>query len=229
MKSLLTGLLFLSLSTVFAQNTYHRITRLNIEQRWLRSAAAQVADPGTSLLLYGHGGATLGTSGASTGAVTNLNGAGHYDLNRVERVSGDTLFLAFPVLHNYNALHSQLVLFNGSASVSVTGAQQVSQPFNGTTGGIIFIAAEDRITFEAGASLDASGAGFRGGQPIVVTSDCNRFTVANGLAYGPGNWRGSSRGEGIGGISTTAFTSVAAAAQATPTTLPALVVETGAA
>lgn len=201
MKSLLTGLLLLSLTTIFAQNTYHRIIQINNGQRWLRSNAAQAAGTSTSLLLYQHGGATLGTSGGSTGQVTNFNGAGHYDLNRVERVNGDTLFLALPILHNYNPLHSQIVLFEHSASVSVTGFQQVSQSFNGTSGGVIFIAARDRITFESGASLDVSGAGFRGGAGTIANSDCNRLTVANGLAYGPGNWRGSSRGEGIGGVS----------------------------
>lgn len=200
MKFFLTGLMLLSLTTIFAQNTYHRIIQLNNGQKWLRSAAAQVAAPGTSLFLYGHGGATIGTSGASTGVVTNLNGAGHYDLNRVERVSGDTLFLALPVMHSYNSLHSQLVMFEGSPSVTVTGSQRVSRAFNGTLGGIIFIAAEDKITLAGGASLDASGAGFRGGATSVAASDCNRFTIANGLAYGPGNWRGSSRGEGIGGV-----------------------------
>jgi len=202
MKSILTGLLLLSLSTIFAQNTYHRIIQLNNGQRWLRSAAAQVASPGSSLLLYGHGGASIGTSGASTGVVTDLNGAGHYDLNRVERVSGDTLFLLFPVLKNYNSLHSQIVLFDGSASVSITGSQQVSQAFDGNLGGVLFIAAEDRITFEAGASIDVTGAGFRGGEGVESNSDCNRLTIASSLAYGPGNWRGSSRGEGIGGVPT---------------------------
>ena len=200
MKLLFSVLLVLSLSTLFAQNTYHRIDQLNTAQRWIRSDAAQAATPSTSVLIYQHGGATIGTAGASTGQVTSQNGAGHYDLNRVERIGGDTLFLALPINNTYRALNSQLVLYNGSPTVTVSGNQSVSQPYDGRLGGVAFIAATERITFAAGSSLDASGAGFRGGVGIESNSDCNRLTIASSLAYGPGNWRGSSRGEGIGGV-----------------------------
>jgi len=111
MKSFLTGLLFLSLTTIYAQNTYHQIIEINSGQRWLRSSAAQSSGASTSVLLYQHGGANLSSSGGNTGQVTNLNGAGHFDLNHVTRVGGDTLFFSLPIQHNYNPLHSQVVLF----------------------------------------------------------------------------------------------------------------------
>lgn len=202
MKQLLTSLLVLSLSLLFGQNTYHPITEVNNGQKWLRSSAAQSSGPSTRLLIYQHGGATLSTAGGTTGQVNDIAGAGHYDLNRVERVNGDTLFLSLPIKNNYQLLHTQLVLFESTASVLVAGVQSTDMAFNGSLGGITFIAADERISFSSGARLNASGAGFRGGEATISNSDCNRLTVANGLAYGPGDWRGSSRGEGVGGIST---------------------------
>ncbi|TXF90400.1 PKD domain-containing protein [Neolewinella aurantiaca] len=200
MKIFVTGLFIMSFSFLFAQNTYHQVTELNSGQQWLRSAAAQASAPGTSLLIYQHGGASISTSGGNTGQVTNYNGAGHYDLNRVDRVNGDTVFLTLPIRHTYSFLHTQVVLFETSPTVSVNGDQVVSQPFDGALGGVAFIAAEERILFRPGASLDASDAGFRGGQGTESDSDCNRLTIASSLTYGPGNWRGSSRGEGIAGV-----------------------------
>ena len=200
MKSLLTALLALSLSLLFGQNTYHRITEVNNEQRWLRSPAAQVSGPATSLLIYQYGGATLFAAGGMTGQVDELGGAGHYDLNRVARVNGDTLFLNLPVKHDYNLLHSQLVLFESTESVTVTGVMTTDMAFDGSLGGITFIAAGEQIRFESGAFLNAAGAGFRGGEGTEANSDCNRITIANGLIYGAESWRGSSRGEGVGDV-----------------------------
>lgn len=192
------GLLFCVLLS--AQNSYHVIVELNTSGQWLRSTAAQDADARTRILIYQHGGAEMSLSGSNIGQINEINGAGHYDLNKVTRVNGDTLFLAFPVIHDYALASTQLVLFQSWNQVFVTGEQVVSQPFDGSTGGIIFLAAEERIRLEKNAALHAEGAGFRGAAGREADSDCNRFTTANGEVYALANWRGSPRGEGIAGI-----------------------------
>lgn len=200
MKFILGGLCLLVSLCVHSQNSYHTVVSINAENQWMRSTAAQVADTDTYIFLYQANGASLSLSGNNTGQVSSLNSAGHYDLNRVIRVNGDTLFLANPINHSYNIARTQLVLFQGSKEVSVTGQQPVSQPFNGITGGVIFVAAKDKIHLEAGAMLNASGAGFRGANGVVAASDCNRLTSANDDVYASGNWRGAPRGEGIAGV-----------------------------
>ncbi len=200
MKIILSGICLLVSLCVCSQNTYHTAVTISTEGQWLRSTAAQVANANTRLLLYQADGASLTLSGADIGGVSSLNGAGHYDLNKVERVNGDTIFLAFPITHAYNLTSTQIILYQASEEVSITGQQLVSQPFNGTTGGVIFVAADRKIHLEASAMLDASGSGFRGAGGIQANSNCNRFTTADGEVYATGNWRGAPRGEGIAGV-----------------------------
>lgn len=193
MKSLLSSLLlFLSLNT-FGQNSYYTITEINPAQRWLRSNAAIAADASTRLLIYQYAGANIN----SIGAVSNLNGTGHYDLNKVIRTGGDTIFLALPVTHSYRLNKTQLVTFQSQENIELSGMQNVSQPFNGSTGGITFLAADGRITLNAGASLNVTGAGFRGAAGTQSASECNRVTQASGNVYALNDWRGSPRGGGV--------------------------------
>jgi PKD repeat protein len=196
MKLLFSSLALLFCASLYAQNSYHVIVEINASERWLRSTAAQVADGQTRLLIYQHGGADINSSGQ----ISNINGAGHYDLNKVVKVKGDTLFLAFPIIHDYALVSTQLVVYQSWKEVSVTGEQLVCQPFNGSTGGIIFLAAEVKISLEKNTVLHAEGAGFRGASGRESNSDCSRFTAADGEVYDLTNWRGSPRGEGVARI-----------------------------
>ncbi|MFK8164536.1 MAG: PKD domain-containing protein [Lewinella sp.] len=200
MKFLFSSICLLFCALLSAQNTYHVIVEINPSEQWLRSTAAQDADAMTRLLIYQHGGAEINLSGNNIGQISDLNGAGHYDLNKVIKTNGDTLFLAFPVIHDYDLANTQLITFQSWNEVFVTGAQEVSQPFNGTTGGVIFLAADERISLERNAVLDANGAGFRGAMGRESDSDCNRFTSADGEVYDINNWRGSPRGEGVASV-----------------------------
>ena len=200
MKFLFSSLSLLFCALLSAQNSYHVIVEINPSEQWLRSTAAQEADDRTRLLLYQHGGAQLNLSGGSIGQISNINGAGHYDLNKVTKVNGDTLFLAFPVIHDFVLVNTQLVVFQSWNEVFVTGEQQVSQAFNGSTGGIIFLAADESISLEENAVLHAEGSGFRGATGRESDSDCSRFTTANEEVYDLNNWRGSPRGEGVARI-----------------------------
>ncbi|WP_020568168.1 PKD domain-containing protein [Neolewinella persica] len=200
MKFLFSSLALLFCALLSAQNSYHVIVEINSSEQWLRSTAAQGADDQTRLLIYQHGGADINLSGSNIGRVSATNGAGHYDLNKVIGVNGDTLFLAFPITHDYALASTQLVVYQSWNEVSVTGEQLVSQPYDGTTGGVIFLAAESRISLEKNAVLHAEGSGFRGAAGRESDSNCNRFTSADGEVYDLANWRGSPRGEGIAGV-----------------------------
>lgn len=196
MKPIYTLAVLLFCANVSAQNTYHTIAEINAGEGWLRSTAAPVATLATRLLIYQHGGATINTSGA----INSLNSAGHYDLNSVSRISADTIFLALPVRHNYQLSATQLVFVEAAPTVTITGQVTNVPAFDGRTGGIRFLAADDTLQLAADADVRAAGRGFRGGVGTEADSDCFRLTNANGETYPAGNWRGSSRGEGVAGI-----------------------------
>ncbi|MEO0734620.1 MAG: hypothetical protein AAFZ52_17420, partial [Bacteroidota bacterium] len=196
----LVGLCLALAGVLSAQNTYHSITSLNQNDRWLRSPAAATLTAGTPLLLYQHGGAQMNLSGSNIGHISDLRGAGHYDFNRVLRIGGDTIFLALPLENSYDLTATQLVTAPRTATLTVTEAETVAQSFDGSLGGILFLAASDSMT--VAADLSARGAGFRGGQGRRANSDCNRLTAAREETYTLTNWRGSPRGEGVATIPT---------------------------
>ncbi len=200
MKFFLTHLGLLVTLSLVAQNSYHQPLEINSSGQWIRSSAATGSNTDTRLLIYQYGGATMNLSGGGVGQVSNLNGAGLYDLNKVVRVGGDTLFLAFPITNSYELNRTQVIRFEGAENVSLTGRQNISQAFDGRLGGITFIAAERSIQLEAGASISVASAGFRGGAGQLSNSDCNRFTSASGETYSGTDWRGSFRGEGVADI-----------------------------
>jgi PKD repeat protein len=196
MKPIYSLLALLLCASLSAQNTYHTIIELNAGEGWLRSSAAADVTLATRLLIYQYGGATINNSGA----VSSLNGAGHYDLNRVSRMGGDTIFLALPVRHNYNLAATQLVTFEAALTVGISGQDVATPAFDGRTGGIRLLVADDTLRLGADTDIRASGLGFRGGSGTEADSDCSRLTNANGETYAAGNWRGSSRGEGVAGV-----------------------------
>ena len=197
MRLFLNCLLLAAALPLFAQNSYATLSDINRDAGWLRSSTAAAA--GDFLLLYQPGGAAANQTGTNPGVVTAMNGAGHYDLNRVVRRGGDTLFLSLPLRNDYAPEHSQLIVCTATEVLTVDSAVSVPA-FDGSTGGVAFLAATQRLVIAAPVSV--AGAGFRGGVGTEADSDCNRFTVADGEAYGANDWRGSRRGEGIAGYPT---------------------------
>lgn len=180
-----------------AQNTYHEITELNGEERWLRGSLASTN--ASHVMIYQHGGATINLGGGETGYVNNLRGTGHYDLNKVVRMGGDTVYLANPIVNDYDLSNSQVIGVSADKELAFPNGLTVNQAFDGQTGGVIFLAANDQLTL--GGTFDASGAGFRGASGNESDSQCGRFTVINGEVYSMDDWRGSPRAEGVATIS----------------------------
>jgi hypothetical protein len=169
----IAALLFAHL--LVAQNSYHTIVTINTENRWLISLAANSVEIGQRVMIYQFGGATMQTTGNAIGSINDLGGAGHYDLNEVIGIRGDTLFLALPILHDYLLSKTHLVVSPPGPRLVIDEPVQVL-PFDGSKGGVLFLASRESLTINT--TLSANGAGFRGGQGIESDSDCSRFTVA---------------------------------------------------
>ncbi len=151
-------------------------------------------DGNLTLLLYQHAGATINTSGDFAGRVTDLGGTGRYAIRELAGRNQDTFFLSAPLTENFNPGQTQVVLATTPDQLTVDNMLTAS-PFDGTTGGVLFLVANDTITVSG--RILADGAGFRGGAGRSVDSDCSSLTRADALTYPLSSWRGSPRGESV--------------------------------
>ncbi len=186
-----SGLFLLRLASLGAQNTYLSVSE--VASTYAVSAQARAANVGDHLLIYQFGGARVETQGPATGQVSDLRGAGHYALTSVARIRGDTLHFSQAVRGSFEAAFTQVVTDAGAPRRSVGDVE--APPFDGRVGGVVFLAASERLTVTG--TIDAAAAGFRGGAGVQAPGSCNFLTQANELTYPSGNFRGSSRGEGV--------------------------------
>lgn len=193
---LTTSLITLLCTGLGAQNTYHQIGEIDPAGGWAILGSSAAVAAGSPVLLYQAAGAEAFTGGGRVGQLQTLNGAGRYAVNRVSATRGDTIFLALPVPLGFVAAHTQLVV--GLTEVPANGL--TADPWNGSTGGVAFVATSAPLTIDG--RISANGSGFRGGAGTEAASDCDRLTRADNLTYAADNWRGSSRGEGIASLPT---------------------------
>ena len=186
---LLLGLLLSG--SLAAQNYYLRPTTLTATYAVVDRPAG--AAPGDALLIYQWGGASAPATGQDAGSVNAYNGAGRWATTRITSVRGDSVFFGTANIEGMAVAFVQLVGTPVGAEVSV--GNRVVPPFDGRTGGVAYVVANDRITVTG--SLDASGAGFAGGAGEQKADDCNFLTVADKPTYAAGSFRGARRGQGI--------------------------------
>ncbi len=112
-----------------------------------------------------------GTSGDGVGrGYTALNSTGNYEFAAVTAVSGATLTLADPLTYSYESAAAtatdvrktfQVLRVPQHRDVTISGITTVT-PWNGRTGGVFVLDVNGTLSVNA-ATIDASGAGFRGG------------------------------------------------------------------
>lgn len=139
------------------------------------------------------------TDNTAFGAISNLNGAGLYEFNRIVAVSGATLLLAHQLQQGYQpGAGLQCVGYTLPDKARATDTLR-ALPWNGLTGGVLAAEALDTLWIEAPAI--ASGMGFRGGVSEQAQGvNCSVITFSNRYYYEAGNWRGSPKGEGLAPI-----------------------------
>ena len=142
-------------------------------------------------------GANLDLSNSdSYGDITDLNGAGQYEYNRIVEINGNDLLLEFELINIYQTAFTQVVGFDIYDAASVDGTLTPAS-WDGSTGGVLVLEVNGTLTINA--DIDASFRGFRGGVDFAVgDNNCNFLTNADDYAYETTNWRGSPKGEGIG-------------------------------
>ena len=169
-------------------NSYSNVTNVTIN-----SVAVSNATPfnvGDYVLLIQMKGATITTGNIQAfGTITNLNNAGNFEFATILSKVGNTLTFASNLCKSYTVSGLvQLVKVPVYNNVTITGTL-TSQPWNGTTGGIVAIKATGSITFNAG--INVSGAGFIGGTFTTSFFNCGDMNWANSSASA------GKKGEGI--------------------------------
>jgi len=140
--------------------------------------------------------------------------AGRFSLHRIESVAGEVATLnpalGAPYATGAGAV-AQAVVVPQYTDLMVTGGRVVAPAWDGTTGGIVAIAATGTVTIGAGGSIDVDGRGFRGTPSGTVFANTigqqgegdlgpgGAAVTANASGGGGGAISSCNRGPGGGG------------------------------
>ncbi|MFK7920593.1 MAG: T9SS type A sorting domain-containing protein [Bacteroidia bacterium] len=204
MKSFLTSLLLFLAFCLQAQltgtvNIYSGVSVVNGAAAKVTVASAAGFAVGDLVLLMQMQGAQINeNNNASFGSISSLNDAGLYELQRICDINSNEITFETNLINSYNTAAAsnpgiQLIKVPEYVNVDV-GAVTVPN-WNGTSGGVLVIAASGTINLVDNISLD--GKGFRGGTSLGVASPCNLLSDFPAYFYPSGGYEGNAKGEGI--------------------------------
>ncbi len=163
------------------------------------NAAALNASAGDLLFVLQMQGAQVdGTESPTFGTVTNLDGAGNFEMVTVQGVAGNLITLAAGcgLVNGYAAAaHTQVVWVPQYAALTVEDGGSITAPsWNGATGGVVVIQAG---SVDLNGLIDVAGLGFRGGALSNFANDpvTPRFVFRSTDAL-----TGAEKGESIAGF-----------------------------
>lgn len=193
--------------TSFAQNTsisgqvndYAKVENIDYCQAALVVSNTSGFSVGNTVILIQMQGASIeedDNQNSRFGTILSLNEAGLYEKASIRAIRSDSIFLESQLLNAYNT-DANVQLVNMPTYVNATVADTIkATPWDGETGGIIAISVENTLVLNA--PIDATGAGFRGGQIESSTNDCTGgFNNAANFIYPRNDWRGAPKGEGL--------------------------------
>lgn len=191
---------YLSAQTITGSVTYTETTISSFDavNPILTVADASGFVPGDEVLIIQMQGADLVTTdGATYGSVSNYDGAGSYELGIICEVAGNDITLDYFVENTYSTTSTvRLIKVPVYEDVTITGTL-TTDAWDGTTGGVLIVKAEDAITLLGDINMD--GKGFRGGTYTNSTITCQWFNTYLEYAYTSSDVAGR-KGEGIAEI-----------------------------
>lgn len=136
---------------------------------------------------------------SSWGAITNYNNCGNYEFVQVCSVGGATsITLDCPLTHDYTAAGKvQVIRVPRYCDLTInSGGVITSNPWNGSTGGVVVAEIAGNTVINAGGKIDVSAKGFRGGVlSNLAVFPSSQANTASTLAD-----NGAEKGEGIAGF-----------------------------
>lgn len=131
---------------------------------------------GDQVLLIQMKGATIDvTNTINYGTISSLGNAGIYEVRDITAISGLNITLS-AISRTYSTATGrvQLVRFKKSATSVSTPSSITAVAWNGTVGGVVAIAVTGTLTIASGHTINADGAGFRGGA-VSATSNATAW------------------------------------------------------
>lgn len=209
MRSSLTNAVAVFFSFLFSQslfsqnisgviNSYAKISAIDTCSGQLTVSSTTGFQPGGAVILIQMQGATMSSGNNSDfGKIQNINSCGLFEENEVVSVSPpSTIFLKYKLVNKYDVGNGAVQLVSFPKYQHATIADTLfSKKWDGLTGGILAISAQ-KLTFQA--PIVANGQGFRGGLATTISgNNCSWAIAQDEFTYGPNNWRGALKGEGI--------------------------------
>jgi PKD repeat protein len=179
-------------------NKYTRVKTVDTCSAQITVDNASLYTVGSKVLLIQMNGAVIKSSNNSSfGEVENQNNVGKYEINQIDSINGNTVFLKFRFLNEYfpNPGVVQMVSFP-QYDIAVVNDTLRPKPWDGETGGIIAFEANS-VTLNA--PIVASSVGFRGGA-VKAYNNCEAAEIHDNYFYAlntTGNNNGGPKGEGI--------------------------------
>lgn len=148
------------------------------------------------LIIQMQGAEIINSNNNSYGNISNLREAGKYEKAKIDSVALGEIYLENLPLNDYNLDGSvQVVSIPTFVNIAVTDTLRAA-PWNGRTGGVLILEAEDTIQLQS--AIIVSGQGFRGGTSTLnLPNNCQWFINNNDYRYNINSWRSSPKGEGI--------------------------------
>jgi len=185
-------------------NSYCTITAVNSVSNIVTVDNATGLSAGQRVLVYQAKGAAINAANSSAyGDLSSLNNAGGYEFNTICSISGNDVWLLYPMVNVYDPTGQlQLVTVPSNPTVTVTGTI-TAQPWDPSTGKGGIVALEATSTLNLNADIDVSTQGFQGGALVNYPSppyNCDWFVTVSDYYYGlpaSGDNTGAKKGEGI--------------------------------
>ncbi len=150
-------------------NTYARVTAINSCYIVVDSSSGFKKEDQV-LIIQMKGAEIDQTNTSSFGEIIDFGKAGAYEDNTILNVRGDTFYLKKSVLNEFEINHIvQIVGIRPYKNIN-TASTILAKPWNGNTGGVIYLNATDSITISD--SINAVGVGFRGGDTSKTKVRC---------------------------------------------------------
>jgi large repetitive protein len=125
----------------------------------------------------------------------DTNPVGRWEFARLASVTGSALVLTAPLVHSYAANVTQVIKVPEYTDLTITGTGRVTAlAWNGSVGGVIAFLANGTVTVNSGGQINASGAGFRGGQYVDDSSGELGCLASEMDRAAP---QGAQKGEGV--------------------------------
>lgn len=196
-KTVITLLAIITSISVYAQvviNKYAAVLAYDPCRNTITVDATTGFGVGDTVLLIQMKGATIDTSNtASFGSVLSYNGAGNYELNTIESITGNVITLHYKMARTYDIPDGkvQIVRVPYYQNYSIN-QPHTCDPWDGNKGGVFIINVANTLTMND--SIGVSSKGFLGGGILSLgTNTCNETDY---FYAGPTN-KGANKGEGI--------------------------------